>query len=257
MMISKQIEKVKIGKSKVIIIFTNQDKLEITPNTYTEFNLFPKKTLTKKEIDEIISRSEIDKYFIYVSNLLSSRNYSKLKIKEKLLKKGASESQVELVIELLMKYQLIDDKEIIKEYLEYADYKHFGYNRIKDDLFKKGITSFYIDKIKYDEVRELKQAKLLLPSLVKKYDKYNYSSMKKHCYEAYLRFGYNGDIALKALEGLPPLDEKKEIRLLKLDYEKAIRKYKDKLSEYEYKEKVTEYLLSKGYRYKDIKSLKE
>ena len=256
-MISKQIEKVKIGKSKVVIVFTSLDKLEITPNTYTEYNLFPKKSLTKKEIDEIIERSELDKYFIYASNLLASRNYSKLKIKEKLIKKGANDIQVNKVIDLLMKYQLLDDKEIIKEYLEYADYKHYGFNRIKDDLFKKGITSFYLDKLKYDEARELKQAKELIKSLEKKYAKYNYSQLKRHCYEALLRYGFNGDIALSALNDLSPIDEKKEKLLLKEDYEKANRKYKDKFKGYELKEKITEYLLSKGYRYKDIQSIKE
>ena len=256
-MISKRISKVKIGTKKVVIILDDLEKIEISPNTYTEYNLFPGKSLSKKDINEIVSRSEVDKYFVYASNLLSSRSYSKLKIKEKLLKKGATELQIEQVIELLTKYQLLDDKEVIKEYLEYADYKHYGYNRIKDDLYKKGITSFNIDKIKFDEVRESKHAKALIPSLDKKYDKYNYSSKKKHAYEALIRLGYNSDIALNAINELSLVDEKKEKEYLKIDYEKAKRKYKDKYYGYEYNEKVTEYLLSKGYLYKHIKELKD
>lgn len=256
-MISRQINQIKIGTKKVVIIFDDLSKIEISPNTYTEYNLFVGKYLSKKDINEITSRSEIDKYFVYASNLLGSRSYSKLKIKEKLIKKGASEVQTEQVIDLLIKYQLIDDNEVIKEYLEYASYKHYGYNRIKDDLFKKGITSYNIDKIKYDETREIKHALILIKDLDKKYDKYNYEVKKKHCYEALIRLGYNSDIALNALNELSPLDESKERKLIKLDYEKAMRKYKDKYSGYEYKEKITEYLLSKGYRYKYIKELKE
>ena len=255
--ISKKIKRIKIGQKKVVIVFDNDDKLEISPNVYTEFNLFPNKSLSKKDIDELKKRSEVDKYFTYATKLLSARLYSKTKLKEKLTKKGANEIEIDAVIDLLIKYQMLDDDALIKEYLEYAEYKHFGYNRIKDDLFKKGVTSYKVDKIKYDEKRELKHAEALIKPFEKKYNKYNYSQTKKHCYDALLRYGFNSDIALTALNKLSPIDEKKEKMLLKEEYQKAVRKYDKKYKGYELNERISEYLLSKGYRYKDIKQIKE
>ena len=219
MPISKTIKRIKIGEKKVVLIFDNGDKLEISPNTYTEYHFFEGKPLSNKEINEIKSRNDLDKYISYATKLLGQRSYTKHKIKEKLIKKGANEEQVDQVIEILVKYQLIDDKEIIKEFLEYADYRHFGFNRIKEELFKKGISSIYIDKIKYDE--------------------------------------YSFDVASEALNKLSPIDEKKELELLKIDYKKAKEKYSKNCSGYELKEKITNSLIQKGYRYSDLNKIKE
>ena len=256
-MISKVISKIKIGEKKVVIIFDNGDKLEIHPNVFTYFNLFKGKALTKKDIDEIKRRNELEIYLAYITKLLSSKSYSKHQIKQKLSKKGASETQIEDILEILTKYHLIDDKLIIEEVLEYADYRHYGFNKIKDELFKKGISSIYIDKLVYDEVRELKNAKALLKDYERKYDKYNYQTKKKHIYDAYLRQGYSFDIINNVIVDMSPIDEKKEKELIKVDYQKLVKKYKGKLSGNSLKEKIKEALLARGYRYKDIVSIKE
>ncbi len=257
MPISKTIKKLKIGEKKVVIVFSNDEKLEIAPDVYTDFHLFKGKEITNKEINEIKRRNDLDKYLKYAFKLTSERNYSKHQIKEKLLKKGASEDQIEDIIDTLVKYNLIDDKELLKEVLEYADYKHYGYNRIKDELFKKGISSKYIDELVYDESREYKQAMLLLKDYEKKYAKYNYASLKEHIYQAYLRQGYNTDIASKCLEKISPMDVKKEKELIKEDYQKLLKKYQNKLPKGELKDKIINSLLNKGYSYKYILEIKE
>ena len=81
--------------------------------------------------------------------------------------------------------------------------------------------------------------------------------MKEHIYQALLRQGYKSDIALSVLDKVSPLNEKKEIELLKVDYKKANDKYSKSLDGYELKEKITNSLLAKGYRYKDIQQIKE
>lgn len=257
MPISRTIKRVKIGEKKVVLVLDDESKIEIHPNVYTEYNFFKGKTLTKKQIDEIKSRNEIKKYISYATNLASARSYTKHKIKEKLLKKGANDEQIEQVIDVLIKYQLLDEVSFVKEFLEYADYKHYGYNRVKDELFKKGVSSYYVDKIKYDENRDLKLAKELIKPYEKKFAKYNYAMMKKHIYDALIRQGYSYNVASLALENVSSINEKKEKELLKIEYQKAKRKYLDKFGEKTTKEKITQYLLQKGFAYKDILSLKE
>ena len=65
-MISKVISKIKIGQKKVVIIFDNGDLLEINPNVFTDFNLFKGKALSKKDIDEIKRRNDLEVYLSYI-----------------------------------------------------------------------------------------------------------------------------------------------------------------------------------------------
>lgn len=257
MNISKVIKRIKIGEKKVVIIFDDGSKLEIRPNVYTEFNFFKGKAMSKKDINEVEEVNQIDEFVSYATKLCASKSYTKSKIKEKLIKKGANEAQCEKVIDVLIKYQLLDEKAFIKEYLEYADYRKYGYNRIKDELYKKGLSSYQINNVKYDEKRDLTLARELVKPYEKKYNKYSYSAMKSHIYTALLRQGYTYDVASKALEEVSPIDLKKEKELLKIEYQKAKRKYENKYGDKTSKEKIIQYLLAKGFMYKDIISLKE
>ena len=258
-MISSQnkIKRIKIGQKKVVLIFEDGDKLEIKPNVYTEYNFYEGKILTNKDIKDIKRRNDNETYVSYALKLCSQRSYSRKQIEDKLLKKGALGSQIDEVIELLNKYQLIDEDSLVKEYLDYADYKHFGYKRIIEELKAKGISTNKLDKIKYDEIRDIKQAKALIKPYENKYAKYNYFETKKHISDALLRMGYSYDVINVALETMSPINEKKEKELLKLDYLKAKKKYENKYGPYETIDKINQYLMSKGYRYSDIKNLKE
>ena len=53
MPISKTIKRIKIGEKKVVLIFDNGDKLEISPNTYTEYHFYEGKPLSNKEREVI------------------------------------------------------------------------------------------------------------------------------------------------------------------------------------------------------------
>ena len=51
----KIITQIKIGKKKIYLYF-DEEKLEISHNTYVEFNLYVNKKLTNKEYNEIKER---------------------------------------------------------------------------------------------------------------------------------------------------------------------------------------------------------
>ena len=171
--IGKRIEKVKIGQKKVLIKFDDESTLEILPNTFTEFKLFRGKILSHKDIREIKQRNNVEIYYDKILKLLSRGSYTEKRIIDKLQKLGASEKEIELVLKELRKYSLLDDKQVIEEYLEYAEARNYGYNRIIQDLYNKGVKKSEIDKITYNEVNELKRAKKCLNKLEKKYEKLN------------------------------------------------------------------------------------
>lgn len=70
-----------------------------------------------------------------------------------------------------------------------------------------------------------------------------------------MRNGYDADIALKVIDMVKPNDKKDELDILRKDYQKVYLRYVKKYPKEDLKRKVCEYLMSKGYRYNDIKQI--
>ena len=252
----KVVKQVKVGKKKVIIIFDDESKLEISPNTYTDFNLYPKKIIDNKTLKDIKRRDSFDKEYQYALNVVSKKDISEKALREKLLKRKAKEGDINEIIKSLKKYNLLNEEDIIDDYLAYADFKLYGENRIKEELYKKGITEENIDKIEFSYEKEINKAKSLLKKSEHKYSSSSFEDKKKHLYELLLRQGYSYDIASSLINNLEGYDKKEELSNLKNEYKKAITKYKNKYDGSELNEKVINYLLRKGYKYQDIKNIK-
>lgn len=255
--IGKRIADVKIGQKKVLIKFEGEDKaLEILPNTFTEFKLFKGKILSNKDIRDIKARNNVEKYYDKALTLLSRKSYSEKKIVEKLTNLGASEEEIELVLKELYKYSLLDDKSVIDEYIEYAEVHNYGYNRIKQELYNRGVKKSLIDKIPYNEVNELKKAKNALNKLEKKYSKENNFTKKKKIRDSLLRLGFSFDIAKEVSDLVEENTKEVELELLRGDFGTAYMRYRFKSLGEELYQKVLNYLLKKGYRYQDIELIK-
>ena len=251
----KKILGIHIGEKKVIIRFQDE-KMSIHPNTYTELKLFPGKELTPKDIKDIENLDKLDEYLEYIKKVIAKAPKSEEDIKERLSKKGANKTQIKTIIEKLKRYHLIDDKQLINDILDTCDYKCVGKNKIIETLKKKGIPSESINKIYFDDANELKKAKRLLPTLEKRCSKYNFASKKEHIYTALLRNGYDSDIAMQVVELAKPNEYKVELDILRKEYSRVYHRYERKYSKDDIDRKITEYLLSKGYRYADINRVK-
>lgn len=251
---NKKILGIHLGEKKVILRFTDE-KISIHPNTYTELKLFPGKELSEKDIKDIKYLDELDEYLEYIKKVIVKNPKSESEIKERLTKKGASKKQIKSIIDKLKMYHLIDDKYLIKETVENLEYRKMGKNKIIETLKKKGFTPEAIQKLEFDDQNELKKAKLLLPSLERKNAKYPYQVKKQHIYASLMRNGYDADIALKVADMAKPNDKKDELDILRKDYQKVYLRYVKKYPKEDLKRKVCEYLLSKGYRYNDIKQI--
>lgn len=253
--VGKKILGIHIGEKKVILRFEDE-KMSISPNTYTEFKLYPGKVLTEKDIKDLNNLNEVDKYLESIKKLLAKGPRSEQEIKEKLIKKGANKTQTKLIIAKLKTYHLIDDNAYIEEIIENGEYKNHGKNKIIENLKKKGIPYESISKIEFNDKNELKKARNLIPSLEKKFAKYNYSKKREHIYSFLLRNGFDSDVAIKAIEDIKPSNPKEELDILRKEYIKVYQRYSRKYSHTDLDRKITEYLLSKGYRYADIVRVK-
>ena len=246
------IKKIKILKKKVSILFIDNSKLEIDKSVYPNFYLYEGKDLSIKEIKEIKSYNSDAKLLKYALNLRSKALYSEFKIREKLYNKQANKKSVDHIIKIMKSYDLINDKMLAKDLVEYYNSLNYGENKIRTKLLDKGIFKEEVDKIKFPSSIEHKKAKALLPKLEKKYDKYNYLQKKSHIYNAYLELGYSSELASEMTNNIKDKNSKDELDKLKSDYLKIKTRLSKKYKGKELKQKIMQSLASKGYKYNDI-----
>ena len=250
--LGKKITKIKINKETVHISFEKGQKLIVTNEVMSNFYLYPGKELTNKEIKEIKEFSDNAIYLKYALSLIKKRHYSEWKMREKLYAKEASKQSVDKIIKILKNADLINDKMLAEDLKSYLEEKYYGKNKIINYLNNEGIFESVIKSLRFSDTNEKKKANANISKLEKRYAKYPYESKKQHIYNALISLGFDSDIALSSLDKLKPIDQNNENEKLDKDFEKVIRKYKNKYEGRELKEKVTSSLRNKGYKYKDI-----
>ena len=203
--------------------------------------------------ESIISKEEkrIDDLFQKAVKKISINDYSPNKIKEFLIKKGASKSEIEIVVQKLNKYDLVNEDELISNVISFCDSKHYGFNRIIKMLNDRQVSKDKIAKLNKDESREAKEALEQTKRLIKRYKNKNTVNLKRSIYSGLIRYGFDESIA--SLESSKVFNSPiKEISMLKLECSKLVSSYSRKLKGKELKDKITKYLLSKGYLINDI-----
>ena len=249
----KIIVKLKVNKKNVVISFSDKSKLTCVPEVMGNFYLYEGKTLDNKAIREIESFNASASLMKYALSLLKKNHYSEWKMREKMYtNKEANKKDVDNVIKVLKANDLINDKMLILDTIEYGNERNIGKNKIIADLANKGVFSENLTSISFPYSVEKKKALNNLNKLEKKYSKYSYEQKRQHIYRSLLSLGFDNDIAIDALNHLSKVNEKDELDKLKKDFEKTYFRYKHKYDGYELKNKVITSLKGKGYKTKDI-----
>ena len=250
--IGNKIVSIKYLKDKVTLKLKDETKIDINKEVFTSFYLFKGKILTEKEIKEINNQNRIFELYKYARKISTKRVYSEHKMREKLYLKTTNVIDVNEVINKLKKNGLIDDSEFVKEYVEYANNRNIGKNKIIAKLQEKGVFYEEIQKIKFDSNLEYKKAKTYLAKIDEKYDKYNYQAKKDKATRFLISQGFDMNVAREVANEVSVPKHKDEVNKLKQDFDKAVRQYKTKYTGREFKDKVFQSLLRKGYKMSDI-----
>jgi len=247
-----KITSIKFLKDKVVVKLKDETRLEMSKEVYTSFYLFKGKILTEKEIKDINNQNRVYELYKYARKISSKRVYSEHKMREKLYLKTTNTIDVNEVINKLKKNGLINDSEFVKEYVEYANNKNIGKNKIKAKLQEKCVFNEEINKIHFDEKLEYKKASSYIDKLEEKFSKYNYQAKKEHATKYLISQGFDLNVALDIALELKAPKHNDEVKKLKPEFDKAVCQYKTKYSGREFKDKVFQSLLRKGYKMNDI-----
>ena len=248
----KTITKIKINKKNVVITLSNKEKISCESEVLANFYLYEGKTFTDKEYKELKSFNATAALLKYAFSLLKKGHYSEWKMREKLYAKEGTKQDVDKIIKILKTHDLINDKMLILDTIEYGNERNIGKNKIIQELTNKGIFQESITSNMFPRSVEKKKASNNIPKLEKKYDKYSYEQKKQHIYRALLSLGFDSDIALEALSMIKEPKMKEENEKLQRDLTKTYIRYQRNYEGYDLKNKVVNSLRSKGYRLNDI-----
>lgn len=247
------ITKIKPTKNKVNIFFDNEQKIEITQEAFVSAYLYVGKELSLKEINKILSLSNMEKALKYALSIVKKNIITEWNLRQKLYAKDFEKSDVDGVIKFLKNNDLLNDKAYIEDYIEYSKDMLYGKNKIIVELKKRGIFEESLKGVRFPKTIEEEKAKKLLKKLEYKYTSYNNEQKKQHIYDAFIRYGYDNDIALSMLSLIKSTKKEDELRMLRVDLGKKIHIAQRKC---ETRKEVKEYLIktlrSKGYKYNDI-----
>lgn len=250
-----KIVSIKYLKNKIVILFNNEEKLELSKETFTDFHLYINKIVSQDELRIIREREEKQKLLNYAIKILLKKSYSEKEIIHRFIKKGGKKDDIDYVINYLHQYNLLNDTLFIKDRLDYDNYMNYGKNRIINDLLSKGCSMDDIMQIDFNYDNELQKALHHLPSLEKKYYKYSYNAKKIHIAQSLFNLGFDRNVINIAIENMKHINEDDEIENAKNDYSKALRMYKNKYQGKNLTQKIMNYLVNKGYSYNIINKI--
>ena len=248
----KTIVKVKVNKKNVVITLSNKEKINCVPEVLANFYLYEGKTFTDKEYKELKSFNASASLLKYAISLLKKGHYSEWKMREKLYAKEGTKQDVDKIIKTLKNNDLINDKMLILDTIEYGNERNIGKNKIIQELLNKGIFQESISNNMFSHSTERKKAFNNIPKLEKRYDHYSYEQKKQHIYRALLSLGFENDVALEALTAMRQPKAKEENEKLNKDLLKTYIRYQRNYEGYELKNKVVTSLKGKGYRLNEI-----
>lgn len=252
-----RVTKINLLKTKLVLFINKEIKLELPKTALVDLSLYKGKEFDDKFYKRIKEYTKEENLFDFVVKKLKIEKLTSGKVKEILIKKNANKITIDKILSRLEKCGLLNDEEFVNEYLEHAQYKHYGFNKVIKKLYEYKINPKYISQIKYNEINEYKLAKELVKLSVKKYESYNYEKQKQFVYSLLVRNGFYKDISLQVCDEIIIYNKKHELNVLKLEYSKLRDKFKDKYKRDDLKEKLRQSLLNKGFKFDDIKCVEE
>ena len=251
------IKEIKDKGSKVILIFTNDEKLKIYKTTYLEFNLASGEVITPELGKEIVKFETQEEIVKYLKGLIVKRPYTEKVLLKKALAKFRDYRLVKNAINDLKSFKLIDDKDYIENYLDYFDKNNFGQYFIINFFRSNGLSEKMINELNFDEENEKRKAKNYFDSVKNKVVSNNFAKQKKKIYERMLLRGFNIEIILDVLNDLK-IDIKAEHEKLERDYGKVKDEYfMTNYGKLDANVKIVNKLIDKGYNLDDINEIIE
>jgi len=199
----------------VVISFDEGEQAILDYRTVLDNGLRKNDLIDEKLFERLLSESLFLKAKDSAFRLLGRRHHSTSELRIKLIKKKYSKEIIEKVLIELTDKGLLDDQQFAVAYLEERSVKKkIGINKLKAELFKKGIDRKIIEKVlltldsglSYEHAHELAERKKMT-LMNKESDK---RKVKSKIFSFLSARGYESDLIMKVLNDLI-IDDEEEI----------------------------------------------
>lgn len=230
--------------------------LNLTSKVVERYGLSVGKVVDREELDALKDQEQVAKAYNQALKYLSYHDYTYEKMKKKLADKdGYDEIQIDMTMELLVRKNLIDDVEYTKNYFHKANKQGLGINRIVYNLKNEGVSPFIIDEYlaQYSENIEYDKALDIIEKLYNQNMQKSQNALIQHVKNKLFNKGFSQNVVEKAIQDFDFTIPKEHTKmLLKKEYERVYKRYKNKYNLYTLKNKIITFLIQKGYEYDDV-----
>lgn len=211
-----KIERQKKNKDRISIFLDDEFAFGLDEGVFLDSGICKYMELEEEYIEETLKKEDYRKAENYAIYLISQREYTEKKLRDKILSKGFSEEQSDRIVNKFEKYGYIDDENYAERFVRTKQKvsKHGKY-KIKSSLYEKGIDKDIINRCmsEFDEDIELENAKSFVIKKANSLKSKNLDKYKlKQKITAYLASkGYGYEIIKKAINSCGIEEEDYEI----------------------------------------------
>lgn len=185
----------KNNKNRVNIFVDGKYLFSIYSELVYKYNLSIGDTIDRDKLTSMIKKDDFEKAKTKALNMISRVEKSEKVLREK-LSDDFDEEIVDMVIDFMKKYSFIDDERFAKRIVNNdVNFKKLGKNRIKQDLYKKGIRSRDIDTamMEINQDKEIENALYLAKKRFERLRGKDVWEIRKKIYQhlQYKGFGYD------------------------------------------------------------------
>jgi regulatory protein len=197
--------------SDIAVIFDNGEKVFLNYKIVNDSGLHKGDFIEQSLIENLQQKSQFRKITDSAFRFLSNRAHSSYEIKRKLLKKGFDEDLIEKAVAELIERGYLNDEEFASAFTEEKSVKKKnGMQKIKAELFKRGIDRKIVEKMSLNRNEELIYENIV-GLAAKKYNSLKNRvedkiKIKTKLYSYLASKGYESDLIMKVLD-LPEFKE--------------------------------------------------
>ncbi|MCB0747736.1 MAG: regulatory protein RecX [Ignavibacteriae bacterium] len=191
--------------SIVNISFDNSELVSVPYEIFLKNNMYIGDEISSEQVVTLKEQSQL--YLIKQSayRYLGNRNHSRSELKNKLLKKGFEKGQISTALKDLIRLGYLDDAQFAKSFFSLKVKQKKGPNRIKAELFKKGVDRKIIELVSRDFIDDDQILNSVNELVIKKYNflktkEYTKIQIKQKLYQFLLSRGFTSELIMQSIE---------------------------------------------------------
>lgn len=250
----------KNNKIDIILLFEDsQIKVEVNDLLIEEYDLYIGKVVDREIFDLLKANELISVAYSLALSYLSRKDYTEKQLIKKISLNGDfSHDQLDKVLIKLKEKKLINDYQYSIDYIHKGLRTGIGINKCIYNLNRLEVSKEILDQClqEIEDGEEFQSILRAIEKLENSNKSFSYKMMLNRIKQRLYNNGYRNDTIEKAMNTYEfTYDQNAEKDTLKKDFDKALMKYKRKVSNKDLNKKLINVLLKKGYNYENISEL--